>query len=137
VHSGELLPAGAIGTVGARTTLTVPLEAGAAPQLHSGQRIKLWVSTATCSSVVLLDDVPVQSVRTDDGGTFGTGSSGQDVVISVDPPRADRVITALALDGAKLRAGILVGATPEPTDAPGTGGADRSPDLAACASPSR
>jgi hypothetical protein len=137
VKSGELLPADAVRTVGAQTTLTVPLAAGAAPQLRSGQRIKVWVSTASCSSVVLLEDVSVQSVHTDTGGTFGTGSGGQDVVISVDPAEADRVIAALALDGAKLRAGILVGPGPAPTDAPGTGGTTPAPDLAACASSSR
>ncbi len=135
VHGGELLPAGAVGTVGARTTLTVPLAAGAAPQLRGGQRIKVWVSTATCSSVVLLDDVAVQSVHSDDSGTFGTASGAQNVVISVDPDQADRVIAALALDGAKLRGGILVGA--DPSGAPGSGAATAVPDLAACASPSR
>ncbi len=136
VHRGELLPAGAVVMVGARTTLTVPLASGAAPSLRGGQRIRVWVSTATCASVVLLDDVAVQSVHVD-AGSFGTGSGGQNVVISVDPSQADRVIAALALDGAKLRAGILVGASPVPTDAPGSGAASSSPDLAACASPSR
>jgi hypothetical protein len=96
----------------------------------------VWVSTSTCSSVVLLSDVAVQSVHTDQG-SFGTGSGGQDVVISVDPSQADRVIAALALDGAKVRAGVLVGAGAAPTDAPGTGQATPLPDLAPCASPSR
>ncbi|HEU5267174.1 MAG TPA: SAF domain-containing protein [Jatrophihabitans sp.] len=137
VRRGELLAAGAVTTVGSQTTLTVPLAAGAAPQLRTGQRIKVWVSTSTCSSLVLLRDVTVQSVHSDDAGSFGASSGGQNVVISVDPAVADRVIAALALDGAKLRAGVLVGASPAPTDAPGSGNASPLPDLAACASPSR
>jgi hypothetical protein len=136
VARGELLASVAVTSVGAQTTLTVPLAAGAAPQLRTGQRIKVWVSTSACSSVVLLRDVAVQSVHTDQG-SFGTGTGGQDVVISVDPVEADRVITALALDGAKLRAGVLAGPVAAPTDAPGTGAGTPLPDLAACASASR
>jgi SAF domain len=110
VGAGELLPADAITAPEPRTTVTVPLATGAAPDLRKGQRIELWVSTKTCSSVVVLADVTVQAVHSDDGGSFSSGTGGQDVVISVSPPLADRVITALALDEATVRAGVLVGA---------------------------
>ena len=102
--------------VAAQTTLTVPLAAGAAPALHTGQRIEVWVSTAShARRSLLLPDVTVQSVRTDDGGSFSTGVGGQDVVVSVAPDVADRVIAALALDQVKLRAGVLVGSTDRST----------------------
>jgi hypothetical protein len=138
VSGGELVPAHALGSVTARTTLTVPLAAGAAPDLRTGQRIEVWVSTPTCSSVVLLPDVTVQGVHRDSGGSFSTGSGDQSVVISVDPAVADRVIQALAIDQVKLRAGILVGdpRTPSPTPGPGHSSAGPSagaPDLASCA----
>jgi hypothetical protein len=129
VSAGELLPTAALGNVLARTTVTVPLEAGAAPDLHKGERIELWVSTGSCASAVLLRDVTIQAVRTDGAGAFGSAGEGQDVVISVSPPLADRVIQALALDEAKLRAGVLVGPSPER----GTGADPGLPDLAACA----
>ncbi len=140
VSRGELLPAAAVTAVRAQTTLTVPLAAGAAPQLRTGQRIELWVSSATCASVVLLPEVIVQSAHPDDGNSFGGGAGAQNVVIDVDPSRADRVIQALALDGATVRAGVLVGGsgtvrpTAAPSGAPGQGG--RPSDLAACASAS-
>ena len=132
----------------ARTTLTVPLAAGAAPDLRSGQRIEVWVSTASCSSVVLLPDVTVQAVHADTGGSFSNGTGGQDVVISVEPAVAGRVIQALALADVKLRAGILVGrATTAPagpaSPTPSATGSVQSPappdgsaDLARCASAS-
>lgn len=141
VTRGELIPSAAVARVRAQTTLTVPLAAGAAPDLHSGQRIEVWVSTASCASVVLLADVTVQAVHADTGGSFSNGSGGQDVVISVEPAMAGRVIQALALEDVKLRAGIVVGpARPAPTAtpaaSPASGPAPPPADLAACASPS-
>jgi hypothetical protein len=123
VSAGELVPAGALSSVAAQTTVTVPLATGSAPDLRKGQRIELWVSASGCPSQVLLPDVAVQAVRTDDGGSFTDGSGGQNVVISVSPALADRVIQALADDSAKLRAGVLVG----PRVAAGP-----LPDLASC-----
>jgi hypothetical protein len=123
MSAGELLPADAVAAVKPQTTVTVPLASGAAPELRKGQRIELWLSTATCSSVVLLPAVPVQAVHAD-SGTLPGGTGGQDVVISVRPELADRVVSALAIDQAQVRAGVLVGA-----------GADVTtdlPDLAAC-----
>ncbi len=133
VSAGELVPVGALARPAAQTTVTVPLAAGAAPDLRKGQRIELWVSTSTCSSLVLLTDVTVQAVRADPDGSFSAGSGGQDVVISVAPTLADRVIQALALDGAQIRAGVLVGAGPETR----SGSVPQLPDLAPCVSSTR
>jgi SAF domain len=129
VSAGELVPAAAVTKQELRTTVTVPLAAGAAPTLHKGQRLEIWVSTPACGSVVLLPDVTVQAVHTDTSGAFDTGSDGQDVVISVPPQLADRVVAALAIENAALRAGVLVGTV---TDAR-AGTTSGLPDLAACA----
>jgi hypothetical protein len=143
VSRGELLPAGSIAAAAAQTTLTVPLAAGAAPTLKTGQRIELFVSSASCPSVVLLPEVVVQSVRADDENSFGAGSGGQNVVISVDRARAGRVVAALAIDGVTVRAGVLTGAgsapgSPSPTvsgSASGSAsGAAQDGDLTACGS---
>jgi hypothetical protein len=137
VTVGELLPAAAIRRVPARTTVTVPLASGTAPQLRSGQRIEVWVSTPTCASVVLLPGVTVQDVQADSGGSFSTGAGGQDVVVSVEPSLADRVIAALAIDQAQIRAGVLVGGVAAtdrsgPVD-PGGPRGGLPADLASCA----
>lgn len=149
VSSGELVPVAAVAEIDARTTLTVPFASGAAPDLRAGQRIEVWVSTASCSSVVLLPDVTVQDVRSDSGSSFTTGGGGQDAVISVERALAGRVIAALAIDHAQIRAGVLVGGTPALGPSPGRSTApsltpsaaapapgDLPDDLAACASPS-
>lgn len=154
VSKNELVPAAAVAELAARTTVTVPFASGAAPRLRDGQRIEVWVSTATCASVVLLPDVTVQEVHADSNGSFGNGTGGQDVVISVEPALAGRVIAALAIENAEIRAGVLVGGrlrrnsptlgAPSPTapptaspSAPASGSAGRLPDdLAACADPS-
>lgn len=141
VSRGELVPAAAVAEVAARTTVTVPFASGAAPDLHAGQRIEVWVSTETCSSVVLLPDVTVQSARADTTGSFGTGSDGQNVIISVERDLAHRVIAALAIDKAQIRAGVLVGgAAPSSAGPSAVAGAPDSArdgglpdDLAACA----
>lgn len=126
VSAGELVPSAAVGRVQPLTTMTVPLAAGTAPQLRKGERIELWVSTAGCSSLVLLRDEVVQAVHGAGTGSFEAGTGGQDVVISVAPALAERVITALALDGAKLRAGVLIGS-------PDSGeGSTALPDLGPC-----
>jgi SAF domain len=150
VSRDELLPAGAVTGVGAQVKLTVPLAAGNAPTLHAGQRIEVWLSTSNCASVVLLADVTVQSVHADAGSSLSDGNGGQDVVVDVEPAAADRVIQALAIDAAQLRAGILIGsatptgppgapaaptASPSSTDAP-SGAASTQPDVASCGSPS-
>ncbi len=139
VTSGELVPAAAVASIRAGATVTVPFAAGAAPDLRTGQRIKVWVSSSTCASVVLLADVTVQSVRKGDGSLSST-SDGQDVVIAVEPDQADRVIAALAIDGAQIRAGVLVGGVPAATSssvAPPPVAGQLPSDLAACASAAR
>jgi SAF domain len=117
VSAGELVPLAALDTAGSRTTVTVPLEAAAAPDLRKGQRVELWVSVGDCPALVLLPDVAVQAVHAD-SAAFGSGTGGQDVTISVVPELADRVVAALAIDGAQLRAGILTGSgsADPPTD---------------------
>lgn len=126
IGAGELLPAAAVADVPAQTTVTVPLASGSAPQLRKGQRIELWLSTPQCASVVLLPDVTVQAVHGDTGGSFGAGADGQDVVVSVAPGLAERVVAALALDDVRLRAGVLTGPVP-------AGGQPVLPELGACA----
>jgi hypothetical protein len=112
VSAGELVPAAAVARVEAQTTVTVPLAAGAAPDLRKGLRIEVWVSAASCSSIVLLPDVTVQSVHADATGSFNSGGAGQDVVVSIAPALADRVVAALAIDQVQLRAGVLAGGHP-------------------------
>lgn len=134
VAAGELLPVGAIRAAPAGTTLTVPLDPGAAPDLRTGQRIEVWVSTPACPSTVLLSDVTVQAVHIDDGGTFSTGTGGQDVVISIDRTLADRVVAALAITDVRLRAGILAGPDTGPASNPSARAA--RPPLTPCTRPS-
>ncbi len=131
VSRGELLPAASVAGLTERTTVVVPLGSGTAPQLRAGQRIVVWVSTSRCASVVLLPDVVVQSVHADSGGSFGAASGAQNVVVSVEPAAAVRVVQAQAIEGAKLRAGVLVGRSDAASDAPSAA----APDLAGCASP--
>lgn len=129
LSAGELLPVGILAVAAPQTTLTVPVAAGAAPELRKGERIELWVSTSACLSTVLLPDVTVQAVRPESDASFSSGADGQDVVISVAPPLADRVVHALTLDEARLRAGVLVGTGPAESGA--------LPDLLPCAEPTR
>lgn len=121
---GELLPAAALGVAAALTTVTVPFAADAAPALAHGQRLEIWLATKACAAVVLLADVTVQDVHPSTGGSFSS-SGGQNVVVSVPPALAGRVVAALARDGATIRAGILTG--PAQTSAN-----DTLPDLDAC-----
>ncbi|MCW2644105.1 MAG: hypothetical protein QOF87_2626 [Pseudonocardiales bacterium] len=122
--NGELLPAAALGTAAALTTVSVPFTADNAPALSPGQRVEIWLSTKTCASVVLLADVTVQDVHAATGGSFSS-SGGQNVVVSIAPDLAGRVVGALARDGATIRAGILTG--------PARAAANNAlPDLDAC-----
>lgn len=128
MSSGELIAADAVAAAAPRTTLTVALASGAAPELATGQRIEIWMSTRTCPSTVLLPDVTVQQVRKDSSGSFGAGDDGQNVVISVPRAQADRVTAALVIDQVQLRAGILRGGT-EGGSAPGS---QTLPDISPC-----
>jgi hypothetical protein len=136
VSAGELVPSSAVRKSAPQTTVTVPFAAASAPELRPGQRIEIWVSTPHCTSVVVLPSVVVQDVRTDPVGSFTSGTGGQDVVISVDPSLADRVIAALAIDQAQVRAGVLTGSAPASLSAPLRPTDPRSglpADLARCA----
>jgi len=109
IGQGELLPTAALDPARARTTVDVPFAADSAPKLTRGQRIVVWLSTDRCPSVVLLPDVTVQDVHAADSGTFATVGTGQSVVLSMTPDLADRVVTALAMTDATIRAGVLTG----------------------------
>ncbi|MDT4917753.1 MAG: hypothetical protein QOH89_2453 [Pseudonocardiales bacterium] len=111
VSGGELVPVAALGARTVQTTITVPFEGATAPDLRKGDRIEVWLSVGRCAAAVLLPQVTVQAAHTDTGA-FGSGPGGQDVIVSLPPELADRVITALSFDDAQLRAGILTGATP-------------------------
>ena len=110
---GELLPRASLEPAVASTTVTIPLAAGDAPTLSAGQRITVWLSAKTCPAVLVLADVAIQEVRKSSGGSFSS-SGEQDVVVRVSPQLAERVVTALAQEGAVLRAGVTAG----PPDAP-------------------
>ena len=106
IGAGELLPRDALGGGAPVMTMTVPLTSDQAPKIASGQKITLWVSTKTCQAKVVVGGVLVKEVDGAGGGSFGT-SSTENVVVSLDPGEADQVITALDLDGAVVRAGVL------------------------------
>jgi hypothetical protein len=111
VTSGELLPAAAVGDAPNGTTVSVPLEPGTAPELHAGQRVRLWLSTATCRAVTLVGDTTLQQVHESSGSFSAAG--GQDVVLSLPEALAERVVRALALPDVQIRAGVLAG-SPDP-----------------------
>jgi len=123
VRAGELLPRSAVGPTAARTTVSIPLGADVAPEIKPGQRITLWVSTKTCPSATVLSDTAVQDVQESRGGGLGS-SGGQTIVVQLSPSDAKRVIEALALKDATIRAGIRSGPS-QGTEAPG--------QLSACA----
>src|SRR5882757_5625707 len=106
--ANELLPRSALSGTGAGTTISVPLPSGDAPPVTRGQRVRLWLSTRRCKAVVVLADVAVQDVTNTGGGTFGTGN-GETVVLRVPPDDASRVVQALGIDSAVVRAAVLAG----------------------------
>lgn len=113
---GELLPVAAVGLGTALTTVSVPFAVAAAPQLSAGGRIEVWLSSKTCRPLVLLADATVQQV--DRGqSSFGAGV-GQNVVLSLPSALAERVVTALALPDATIRAGVLTGPAATNTSLP-------------------
>jgi hypothetical protein len=108
----ELLPTSALSRTAPGTTVSVPLPSGGGPHVSRGQRVRLWVSTPRCPAVVVLADVAVQDVADSGGGTFGTGA-GQTVVLRVRADDASRVVQALGIDSAVIRAAVLTGPAPE------------------------
>jgi hypothetical protein len=124
---GELVPAAAVATPAALTSVTIPFGADAAPTLAPGQRMRIWLSTKACPSALLLADVAVQAVHASGGGSF-SAAGGQNVVVTVEPELATRVVDALAQGGATIRAGVLSG--------PGAPTANSDlPDLSGCRAP--
>lgn len=115
--SGELLPRSAVGATPSSTTVTIPLSADVAPMIKAGQRITVWVSTATCPSAIVLADTPVQDVQEAQGAGFGS-SGGEDVVVRLSREDAQRVIEALALKGGTIRAGVVTGSAVSESAAP-------------------
>lgn len=111
---GELLPRASLEPAVPSTTVTIPLAAGDAPTLSAGQRITVWLSAKGCPAVLVISDVAIQEVRKNSGGSFSS-SGEQDVVVRVSPDLAERVVTALAQDGAVLRAGVTTGRSGTPT----------------------
>jgi hypothetical protein len=119
LSADELLPASALSGTPAGTTVSVPLPSGDAPPITRGQRVRLWMSTHRCKAVVVLTDVAVQDVTSSSGGTFGTGG-GQTIVVRVPADEASRVVLALGIDSAVMRAAVLSGppfsyGAPEPS----------------------
>ena len=108
MSAGELLPRAALGVTQPAMTMTVPLTSDQAPKIARGQKITLWVSTKKCQARVVVAGVTVQEVDTAGGGSFGTNSA-ENVVVRLGPADAERVITALDLEGAVVRAGVVNG----------------------------
>jgi SAF domain len=127
LHSGELLDRGALTVPAAGVLVTVPVRSENAPTVSRGARITLWVSTKTCQAAVVVSGVPVQDVKASSGTGF-TAAAGVTIVLQLPAVKAERVITALGLDGAVLRVGVL---------AAGQQPAAESGDLAVCAGAAR
>jgi SAF domain len=122
ISAGELLPRAALEAETPGMTISVPLTSDQAPTISRGARITLWVSTKTCQARVVVADAAVHEVHAAGGGSFGT-SSAVNVVVRLGPDDAERVITALDLDGAVVRAGVVAGAPKQspPQDLAGCG----------------
>jgi hypothetical protein len=108
VTAGELIPRSALDVTQAATRVTIPFQPQDAPKLTRGQRIEVWVSTKKCSGMPLPADVTVQDVTNESGSAFAR-TSGQTVVVRVEPDLAGRVVRALAFEGVSVRAGVLDG----------------------------
>lgn len=109
--AGELLPRGALTVPEGGITVTIPVRPENAPKLDRGERITVWISAKACRGVVVLSGVPVQDLRQSGGSSFGT-SSAMGVVVSISAPDAQRVISALDIEGALVRVGILAAGQP-------------------------
>ena len=111
LHAGELRARRACSR-GARrtTTVSVPFAADAAPTLHArpaDRRVALDARPARASCCC-----PTSPCRTCAPATAAGSprpARAQDVVVSVAPALAQRVVAALAIDDATIRAGVLTG----------------------------
>ncbi|MGI8666997.1 MAG: SAF domain-containing protein [Jatrophihabitans sp.] len=123
VQAGELLPRGELDTPAEGVAVTVALKPENGPDIDQGDRITLWLSTKTCQGVVLLSGVAVQEAEKSGSSGFGA-DAGSVLVVRVSAGDAQRLVSALDLDGAVIRAGVLsLGQQPDPV----------APDLTACA----
>jgi hypothetical protein len=114
LRGGELVPRSALGSTSTdQTTLTIPVRPENAPEVKRGQRIAVWVSTQYCQAVLVVGDVVVQDVRQAGTGAL-SAASDESLVVRAPAELAQRVITALGLDGVTIRVGVLGGA-PKPT----------------------
>ena len=136
IRRGELLPVASVAPSEQTTTVTVPLPDGAAPKLSRGQRVQLWLSTKSCPAVLVLADVVVQDVQAASAALGAAG--GQHAVLKVPAVEAERVVLALGLSEAKLRATVLNATDPAPPPAGQAGGVTTETiDLTACDGTSR
>ena len=130
LRSGELLARSAVGAAAStETTLTVPVRPENAPDVKRGQRIAVWVSTQYCQAVLVIGDVVVQDVRQAGTGAL-SAASNESLVVRAPATLAQRVVTALGLEGATLRVGVLGGSAVPTAN-------DNLPTLGTCLAPSR
>lgn len=112
VSSGELLPAGALGTAPSGQMVSLPVAALHAPDsLAHGQRVDVFATTARSAggngqTVRVLSGVTVQSVRRPSGGIRSTGDQLA-VLVRVAPAETAAVIAAV--NGAALDVTIVLG----------------------------
>jgi len=106
LRAGELLPRTVVGQPEPGVSVTIPLPSDNAPEIGRGDRITVWLSTKTCRGQVLLSGAPVQRVSGAADGGFGS-SGGSVLVVTVPSGDAQRVVSALDLPGAVIRAGVL------------------------------
>ena len=122
IGDGEMLPRAGLGDPVGATTVTIPVDTNESPAVQRGQRITVWVSTASCRAVVVLPDVAVQAVAAPRAGGLSAGARTA-LTVRLSPQLAARVVLALDLPSAVIRVGVLSGV-------PGASG--ELSDLAAC-----
>jgi hypothetical protein len=124
LRSGQLLPRSVLATPAQGVAVTIPLRPDNGPVIGRGDRITVWLSTKSCQGQVLLSGVPVQSVARSADASFGS-DTGSVLVVELPGSTARRVVAALDLEGAVIRAGVLSSgqpADPVATDLTGCGG---------------
>ncbi len=106
VPAGTLLSRTVLATPPSGVSVTIPLRPDNGPKIGRGDRITVWLSTKTCQGLVLISGVPVQSVSSSADASFGS-DGGSVLVVNLPAVDARRVVSALDLDGAVIRAGLL------------------------------
>jgi hypothetical protein len=109
VSRGEFVTHDSLRASAETLTIVVPLAAGAAPQLHRGQRIAVWAAAKDCDLSLLIADATVQSADQARGAFGASDAQNQQVVLTLPDADAQRVVRALAQDDVALRAGIVSG----------------------------